>query len=140
MTDFLNAIANHSKEDKSSALYDRIIQGGLLVVGILGLIQGQTSWYPYTFILVLLILSFPFMKSRFSNWRTSRIQRKTTELLHPQLRNFVDRATHHVFGSDPYAIPCGINNLFERSGLRPIKPSQTIESVFSTTVHALQDH
>ena len=110
----LSGAEDPKTQGKKPDWYDRTVKAGLLLVGILNLFQDRTSWFPYAFLAVLILLMIPFFRAQWSNGIVKLRQYNAKRKFSNDFKNHVMQAGRFVQGSDQYGIAFNMRGILSR--------------------------
>lgn len=118
--------------------YDRIIKAGLLVVGILGIVQDRSWWLPYVLLFVLLLLSYHSAKSSIERWKRSRLQKRALKKYSADFTGYVLQFSQFVEDSNIYSLPFYLRNILTKLDSDLGSFGSNVEYIFGTTLRHLK--
>jgi hypothetical protein len=135
----LNSPDDVNMKQNAPDWYDRMIKGGLLIVGILNLVRDWASSFSYMFLLVvLLLMGYPLLKPRVVRWKRVQLEKKALDRFAEEFKAWVQQANRFVVGSDVHSIP-----YYLRALLAKLQPSlgafgSSVEGIFANTFQHIE--
>jgi hypothetical protein len=131
-------IEDLNAHEKRTDWYDRTVKAGLLLIGILNLVQDRTSWFPYAFLSVLILLMVPFFRAQWSNGIVKLRQYNAKRKFSNDFKNHVMQAGRFVQGSDQYGIAFNMRGILSRFDPSLGGFSSPVEGAFSSSFGNLE--
>lgn len=120
--------------------YERIIKAGLLIVGIVSLSQDRQSWFPYVFLLVLILLTIPSLKGFYLSWKSQSAKKKVLRQFVNDFRSYIDQGCKFAQDSNVNCIPYNLRDVLKKMDPMLASFSSSVESILWSSVRHLHSN